>query len=747
MELVARPGQTLECHLLDVRRDIIKWFRTRSLNRIVKSSKLDVFVESLRLAGFLHDIGKGEISIQEALIKDEKPSKSHAALSLPFFIISSKKILKVDPFEDETIASICFALLSHHSVPHLNLERNITTKLNLNNISFHHDIFELLKNYNILITEIEIMEELKKWVEGNRNNVLDFQLSHTLSNKAIRELFVAAYDSLVKADWASASRTNLRIETIKPALYTKSRRLVDPLRSLVHSSVHRDVKFSDNILLEMPTGFGKTYIGTSYAFKTNRKRIIYTLPITTIIEDVYDRLSINLGKRNVDWYTSRQLAIKIDEDDNYDQKSYEDARYFNASCVVTTLDQILMAWLNFDRYPLKEYPLYNSCIVLDEPQLYSPFMLFLFAKLYPEYLNKINLIVMSATIPNFLRDALKGMTIEPFHKDVSNIFSRYNRTYLCLDTLGSPIMEAESLSAQVKEILRQACRDKKKVAIVVNTVHRAQKVFNLVSESKMRAKSFLFHARFALKDKRNKLAELKKLLNMPGPTIVISTQMIEAGVDVSFDIMLRELAPFDSIVQSAGRVNRYVESPEPCIIYIFGLRSETVLPYQKYQIDATLSILNDNWPKKQTSEFIYYERLQKYWQEMSNWILKDEVQAQQILKRRNELSPFGIKVSEDNVDLRNGYLTISAVPSVYIDTVLKLLKERENTKDLWQRKKLSAKVESYMVEVPYFAKATQFGNFHQYILPIDKERYPWLNILTLKYSSELGVLPMDDNII
>jgi len=749
-DLIARNGQLLERHLLDVKRDITKGVDKKYFSNTSDSSKISLLIEAISLAGFLHDIGKGEISIQEALKKGGRLPKSHAALSFPFFAVALRKVVGVDPFEDEEIAVISFALLSHHSVPHFSLERNLTTKLDLKTVSFCPETFELLKSYDLPVTPEEVSEQLKNWVEGNRNNNLDFQLTTGLLNNKIpplRELFIMVYDSLVKADWASASDNKLRPRIIKPALSSKSSKLIDPQRSKVHSFVHNGTQFSKNIFLEMPTGFGKTYIGTSYALKTNRKRVIYTLPITTIIEDVYDRLSKFLGKRNVEWYTSRQLAIKITDDENYDQKNYDDAKYLNAPCIVTTLDQILMAWLNFDRYPLKEYPLYDACIILDEPQLYSPFMLFLFAKLYPEYQEKTNLVVMSATIPDFLRNAIKDRTTEPFHKEVEEIFSRYNRTFISLATLQSSIIKNDLLSNDTKAILKQACQNRKKVVIVVNTVLRAQKIYELISE--MPANKFLFHARFALKDKRRKLFELKRLLNKPGPTIVVSTQIIEAGVNVDFDLMIRELAPFDSIVQSAGRVhrNRYDNSIERGVIHLFDLASESSLPYQKHQIETTLTIFRDNWPEKQKNEFLYYERLQRYWYELNNWIIKDESEAQQILKHRNELSLFGAKISEESVNLRNGYLTVSAVPENYVDNVLELLKERNETKDIWKRKKLSARIESFMIEVPYFAKASPHGKFCDYISSINKEQYPWLNMLSLKYDAEKGLLPEEDNMI
>lgn len=747
-ELIARRGQLLEDHLRDVEKNILRNLPKEFEAYFKKERKWKQIKEAIRLTGFLHDIGKGEISIQKALSEDKRPSLSHSTLSLPFFSVAVRKRLGLEPFENEAISAIAFSLLSHHSVPHPELEDNLISRINIKKVQFPPEVFEVLLRNDIEISEDEVLSELKKWIKSNREEIHELQLTNVISKLKTpfqRRLFVIVYNALIKADWASASGDKFRVRNIKPSLSLKSNKLIEPSRSNIHSYVHKSRTFSNNLLLEMPTGFGKTYIGTAYAFKTGRKRIIYTLPITTIIEDVYERLAEKLGQKNVTWYTSKHLAIKIVEDDNYSYDAYQDARYFNAPVIVTTLDQVLMTWLNMDRYPLKEFSIYNSCIVLDEPQLYSPFMLLLFSKLFPEYADVSNLVVMSATIPNFLRKNLNGIVREPFQNKTGEFFKRYSRTYFDLTYLKSPLMIEERLIDEAVRLIERHIKNGDKLAIVVNTVLRAQQIFDKITELNLACEKFLFHARYMLKDKRNKLIGLKNLLNEKKPAIIVTTQLIEAGVNLSFDAMIRELAPLDSLVQSAGRVNRCKGSNNTSKpIYIFSTKN--FLPYRKHQIEITTDLLK-NWPKLKESEFIYYKKLSEYWNRIENWIIKDENEADKILKCRDELSPFGIKLSEKAIDFRGGYITISVVPQDHISEVLSLLKRKDQTKNFWEKRKISAMIKNYMVEVPLFGKATKYGKFRDYISCVDRERYPWLNMLTLKYNKFKGVIPEKDNIL
>ena len=104
-----------------------------------------------------------------------------------------------------------------------------------------------------------------------------------------------------------------------------------------------------------------------YKRQTNRRRIIYTLPVTTIIEDVYNNITRIIGNSLVEWYTSRYLTLKSLKEET-SHREYIEAKYFEKPIIITTLDQVLLAFLGVDRYPLKEAGLYDSCIILDEPE-------------------------------------------------------------------------------------------------------------------------------------------------------------------------------------------------------------------------------------------------------------------------------------------------------------------------------------------------------------------------------------------
>ncbi|MEA1963882.1 MAG: CRISPR-associated helicase Cas3', partial [Candidatus Aerophobetes bacterium] len=640
MRLIARPGkppQYLEEHLPEVSENILQAIPQELKKEIRSQIKWPEFIEMMQLLGLLHDIGKGESSVQKALQEDRKPTLSHSALSLPFFLLVVRKKMGLEFCENKILALAAFSLLSHHSVPHQSLEEHlasqIASRVEYKKIHFNPQTFELvnklLSRWGLNILEEGIFEELKRWVKGHIEEICNWQISNFVKGDTnSRKIFVAIYNTLVKADWASAAGEKIEMKKIESNLYKKGINIAEPSRSEVHSYVALTKQCKDNILLEMPTGFGKTYIGTTYAFKTGRRKIIYTLPITTIIEDVYERLKKELGDENVKWYTSRYLALKTIEEPEYGQIAYQDAKYFNAPIIVTTLDQILITWLNIDRYPLKEFPLYYSSLILDEPQLYSPFMLLLFSKLFPEYTNSCNLVVMSATIPSFFRENLKGMIIEPFKNKIRDFFSKYSRTYFNLDYLNIPLLRDGILSDDAREVIKKHIEDKDKIAIVVNTVRRAQEIFEQIEY----ANKFLFHARYIFRDKRNKLRNLKEFLERK-PGVIVTTQLIEAGVNVSFDAMIREVAPLDSLIQSAGRVNRYGESNNPKPIYIFG--TEKFLPYRKHQIKITTEILK-NWTEGTSTEILYYERLLNYWNELENWIIKDENEADKVLKNRNK---------------------------------------------------------------------------------------------------------------
>lgn len=716
--LIARPGQRLLNHLREVLENGSKFIDG------ISEDKIMLFKAGL----FFHDVGKAEFSIQDALHQSKKPPISHTHLSLIFFYSWLQDFLKKELYEllkDSTLRTIGFGILSHHSVPHIDLEFNIFCQIFNREVIIAKEIFEIFNQFNFLIREEVFLKTFDEFVNGYKENYIEFHFRNALKNE-LRKKFVIFYNALVKNDLYSAIG---EIQTLKDTSQIK-RNFIDPNRSEVHSYIAHTQTFTNNVLLQLPTGFGKTFLGLGYALKTNKKRIFYTLPVTTIIEDVYQRLKDYIPQENFGWYTSTYLVRKIAEKEEITQLEYLELKYFEKPLIITTLDQILLTFIGIHRYPLKEASLYDSCIILDEPQLYSPLMLFLFFKFFEDYKNELNCIMMTATVPDYLRKKLTFFE-EPFASKREEFFNKFNRTYLDTKYLGYKIQDGKFQAILKKEICK-LLSEKKKIAIVFNTVEKAQKFYN---ENLPGCNKYLFHARYIYQDRVSKLNELKSKLEK-SPLIVVSTQTIEAGVDISFDVMFRELAPFDSIFQSAGRVNRFSENSDLCPIYVFG-NVDDYLPYEKYQLEVTKDILAKSM---KFNEFEMFESLQNFWKKIMEYISKEDEEAEKIYKAVKKVSPFAINLAEEKVNLRKGYFKIAVIPIKFYNKIKDLLEKLKNIEKnkIWERKKIISEIESYMVDIPFWGKSEEV-KFKDFIIE-DED----INFIGLKYSEDLGLIGEED---
>ena len=726
-ELIARKEQSLESHLKEVMENGILILRNNLKEKFSEEKE-----KILKAGFFFHDAGKSEISIQEALYEDKRLPISHTHLSVIFFYSWLRDFLKEDLYEllqDEQLRVISFCILSHHSAPHRELENNIFSQILNRKISIAKGIFDILKKFDFSVSEDIFIDTYKKFIEGYKENIYELKFENILTPNS-REFFSFFYNALVKSDWYSVM--GIEIPLVIPAFETiEPQSFLIPDKSEFHKYIYEKKKFKENILLELPTGFGKTFLGLGYALKTKRRKIFYTLPVTTIIEDIYENsLKKYINENQLEWYTSKYLVLKSLKKGDLEETEYLEARYFEKPIIVTTLDQLLFAFLGVDRYPLKEAPLYNSCIILDEPQLYSPLMLFLFSEFLKDYKDDLNIIIMTATLPDFLKEKVKEFFVEPFDQGViERTFARFNRVNIDTSYLGCEVLTLD-FQKKLEDLLFQG----KRVAFIFNTVEKAQNFYKSLPEKFPR---YLFHARYIYKDRVNKLTELKDILNK-GPIVVVSTQAIEAGVNISFDVMFRELSPFDSIIQSAGRVNRFNENPYPCPLYVFGDEND-YLPYQKIQLKITKEILTN---LKISSECDLLINLKEYWRKIENYLSLEKEKANKLYEAVKKLSPFSINLEEEKINLRDTYFKISVIPVKFFDDVKKLWEEYNSFRrmDFWNKKKILAEIDSYRVEIPIFGKEGR-KMYKDYLI---EDKFLFVN---LKYDENLGLLNEEENSI
>jgi CRISPR-associated endonuclease Cas3-HD len=451
-ELIARKEQSLESHLKEVMENGILILRNNLKEKFSEEKE-----KILKAGFFFHDAGKSEISIQEALYEDKRLPISHTHLSVIFFYSWLRDFLKEDLYkllQDERLRVISFCILSHHSAPHRELEDNIFPQIFNRKITIAKEIFDIFRKFDFFISEDTFIDTYKKFIEGYKENIYEFKFKNILTLNS-RKFFSFFYNTLVKSDWYSAM--GAEISLMKPAFeIIEPQSFLLPDKSEFHKYIYGKNEFKENILLELPTGFGKTFLGLAYALKTKRRKIFYTLPVTTIIEDVYENsLKKYINENQLEWYTSKYLVLKSLKKGDLEETEYLEARYFEKPIIVTTLDQLLFAFLGVDRYPLKEAPLYNSCIILDEPQLYSPLMLFLFSEFLKDHKGDLNIIIMTATLPDFLKEKVKEFFVEPLDQGViERTFARFNRVNIDTSYLGCEVLTL-NFQKKLEDLLSQ----------------------------------------------------------------------------------------------------------------------------------------------------------------------------------------------------------------------------------------------------------------------------------------------------
>lgn len=320
--------------------------------------------------------------------------------------------------------------------------------------------------------------------------------------------------------------------------------------------------------LTAPTGYGKTLTALNFALKFSRERIIYALPFTSIIDQTYDIVS-DIYKDNKDVLvikahhktTVDDVEDKKDNEDDISEDRYSKIKFlmesFSGDINITTLYQLVFAIFgNKNRDNIKFNQLKDSVVIVDEfqavPYTFRKDFIEL-CKIISKTLNTI-FIFMSATMP-YIENR------EDF-KELSNLdyFEQQDRYEIKWLELGNKDEREANLIAKVKEEAKS-----KNTLLVVNTIAKAQELFVRFRGD---YKTFCLNGYMYDEQKRDVIEKIKTLMSDGEKVILVSTQSIEAGVDLDFDVGFREISPISSIIQTAGRVNRHFGNKKG-ILYLF----------------------------------------------------------------------------------------------------------------------------------------------------------------------------------
>ena len=368
----------------------------------------------------------------------------------------------------------------------------------------------------------------------------------------------------------------------KPALVDSE---IFKIREEIFADLHTelasvDLSSESFFSINVPTGAGKTFLAYYAALYLSNKiggqsSVIYALPYMSIIDQNYDEL-LNIikfnqsGKDPTDAEVLKHHSLSEVKYETCDKEYKEfDARFcydnWQSRIITTTFVQLCNTIFKIGDNSIAHRfnRLTNAVIILDEVQAiddkFHAAICVFFEIVAKRYNTKF--IFVTATMP-LLNDSHE---LVPNKKDY---FNRLNR--IALYNHAAKDTSLEDFKQIVVDDINK--RSDKSFLIVMNTIASSKAMYQFIKEDNVNRECVYLSTEIYPKAR---LEKIKYIKNSGKKLILVSTQLIEAGVDIDFDVVYRDFAPLSSINQTAGRANRNGLGKEVSEVYIYRLKGES----------------------------------------------------------------------------------------------------------------------------------------------------------------------------
>lgn len=353
-----------------------------------------------------------------------------------------------------------------------------------------------------------------------------------------------------------------------------------------------------NAILISPTGSGKTessLLWSTYQKELNNKkgRTFFLLPYRASMNAMAIRLKNVFGNDEVSLIHGKSLVNTYTQlmDQNYSPnfakkmaKEKEALARMNTTPIrISSPYNIFKPFFANKGYEANLVSLLNSTLVFDEIHAYDTKITgFTLAatKYICETFNS-NALFMSATMPSHLQEIIKNF----FH--TGEIITP-NKEELLQNIRHKLILKSGFINDYIDEIVYKAKKDNNSILVVLNKVSSAIDVYNHIA--KKHKNVVLLHSRFTSEDRGIK----EKLIEPEKGKILVATQVVEVSLDIDYDTCFTELAPFESLLQRFGRVNRHGKR-KPALVNVCSGNiieaQKNKYIYNKEHLEQTLSVL------------------------------------------------------------------------------------------------------------------------------------------------------------
>ena len=414
-------------------------------------------------------------------------------------------------------------------------------------------------------------------IDADRINSSDFERE---AQKDVRRL-------IEKPDWQSA------IDKLEGKLAVfENRYPIDEIRRRISDDCLKRAADSQGIYtLTVPTGGGKTLASLRYALhhaqKHNLDRIIYIIPYTSIIDQNAQAVREILGE---DWVLEHHSNLEPEKQSWQDKLLSEN---WDKPIVFTTMVQFLDAWFGGGTRGARHiHPMTNSVMIFDEIQTLPVKCVHLFCNVlnWLTTFGKSTAVLCTATQPllgesslqNFPEDKRGSITARGLlrlpenaeimgkHQDLNKLFADLSRVEIRFNEKagGWNVEEAGAF-------LLEQFQTTPSCLFIVNTKKWAQELYQYCKEQNVPLEALFHLSTHQCAAHRKAIFDtIKARLKNKQPVICISTQLIEAGVDISMACVIRALGGLDSIAQAAGRCNRHGEKDGKGQVWVLNLQEQ-----------------------------------------------------------------------------------------------------------------------------------------------------------------------------
>lgn len=491
-----------------------------------------------------HDVGKANLVFQ-ANISDEVDTKYKNIKQIPHGFLSAltlsleKLQTKIDDITNDDFKCLVTAVYYHHTRD----DEFNADEIRKFSDNYFKDCFNEFSEISDWKTKMVNRGKYLFNIKKNDGVGIDEDLWHE---------YMLIKGMLNKFDWTVSSgkigsEENIDFEK-KKLINNIDKRYGKNLRTVQQ---YMREKADSNVVIIAPTGSGKT---EAALYWLNGEKGFYTLPLKVSSNAIYKRIREEYSFKDVALLHSESLQKYIeesvdeqrkDDEEKSAKEKFEKTKMFSAPLTISTVDQLFLFVYKALGTEIMAATLKYSKVIIDEIQSYEPRIALIYGlKTISQMGGKFA--IMTATLPPVLLDFMNKYGLIK------------NETYCFEDFSAENVMQRHMIKLYEQEFNLEEIAEEsktKKVLVICNTVKKAQETYRLLEEYTDNVYSL--HARYIKKHRKMLEKNIMQFSeNRESVGIWVTTQIVEASLDIDFDILYTEMCTADSLLQRMGRCNR-----------------------------------------------------------------------------------------------------------------------------------------------------------------------------------------------